>query len=35
MAANEASQSTVAAPTSDAPGNAPVPPSVGDDEATT
>lgn len=34
MAADEASQSTAVASAGDALGNAPVPPSVGDDEAT-
>ena len=34
MVADEASQSTTAAPASDGPGDALVPPSVGDDEAT-
>ena len=33
MAGDEASQSTTAPPVGDAPGDAPVPPSVGDDEA--
>ena len=34
MVADEASQSTTAAPVGDGPRDAPVPPSVGDDEAT-